>query len=43
MTGTRRRLLWRMVPPVGLVVALLVSVLHLGAGLQPSFAAVPRP
>lgn len=41
MTGTRRRLLWRMVPPAGLVVALLVSVLHLGAGLPPSFAAVP--
>jgi Ca2+:H+ antiporter len=41
MTGTRRRLLWRLAPVAGLLVALLVSVLHLGASLPPGVAWIP--
>lgn len=41
MAGTRRRLLWRLVPLAGLVVAILVSLLHVGAGLPAGIVWLP--
>ena len=41
MTATRRRLLWRLVPPAGLVVAVFVSLLNVGGGLPASLTALP--